>query len=34
MNTTINAKVRSTDQHVGIDVGKTMLDIAIYKVDL
>ncbi len=34
MNTTTNAKARSTDRHVGIDVGKAMLDIAIYEVDL
>lgn len=34
MNTTTNAKARTTDRHVGIDVGKAMLDIAIYEVDL
>lgn len=34
MNTTTNAKARNTDRHVGIDVGKAMLDIAIYEVDL
>ncbi len=34
MNTTTNAKARSTDRHVGIDVGKATLDIAIYEVDL
>ncbi len=34
MNTTTNAKARNAERHVGIDVGKAMLDIAIYEVDL
>lgn len=34
MNTTTNAHIRNSERHVGIDVGKSFLDIHIFELDL
>ena len=34
MNTTTNEHIRSSERHVGIDVGKATLDVFIYETDL
>ena len=34
MNTTTKAHIKSSERHVGIDVGKSTLDVFIYETDL
>lgn len=34
MNTTTKAHMRSTERHVGIDVGKSLLDVFVYELDI